>query len=103
MDDVLPGFLLQIGFFRTCLRILYIRKKGVFFTDNPALTAFQIIQRLVAGDSADPCPFMFTIKTVQIFIGGKECILSQILGIKLIAGGLVADAVDQFFILLYQI
>ena len=44
-----------------------------------------MIQALVDCDLAEPGFFIGTIKTGEIFVGGKKNILCQILGVKRIA------------------
>ena len=53
--------------------------------DGTSAGGFQMIQALVDCDLAEPGFFIGTIKTGEIFVGGKKNILCQILGVKGIA------------------
>ena len=50
--------------------------------DGTSAGGFQMIQALVDCDLAELGFFIGTIKTGEIFVGGKKNILCQILGVK---------------------
>ena len=60
-------------------------KISILCRDGTSAGSFQMIQALVDCDLAEPGFFVGTVKTGEIFVGGKKNILCQILGVKRIA------------------
>lgn len=103
LADMPNGFPLQTGFFRTGTGILQLFKLRILFRKCLSFAAFQIIQCFVAGNPAKPGFFIGSVETGEIAVGSQKCFLGQIFCIKTVSGNPVTDAVDQFFILFYQI
>ena len=53
--------------------------------DGTSAGGLQMIQTLMDCDLAEPGFFVGTIKTGEIFVGGKKNILCQVFGVKRIA------------------
>ena len=60
-------------------------KIGVLCGNGTSAGSLQVIQAFSDCDLAEPGFFVGTVKTGEIFVGGKKNILCQILGVKGIA------------------
>ena len=58
---------------------------SVFSRNGTSARSFEMIQTFADCDLAEPGFFVGTVKTGEIFVGGKKNILCQILGVKGIA------------------
>ena len=58
---------------------------SVFSRNGTSARSFEMIQTFADCDLAEPGFFVGTVKTGEIFVGGKKNILCQILGVKRIA------------------
>ena len=65
------------GFF-----IMELFKISILCRDGTSAGSFQMIQALVDCDLAEPGFFVSTVKTGEIFVGGKKNILCQVFGVK---------------------
>lgn len=83
-DPILEIFV-QECFFGGGFFIMELFEISILGRDGTSAGGFQMIQALVDCDLAEPGFFIGTIKTGEIFVGGKKNILCQVLGVKRIA------------------
>ena len=85
LSDPILEIFVQTGLFWGEFFITELFKISILCGNGTSAGSLQVIQAFSNCDFAEPGFFVGTVKTGEIFVGGKKNILCQILGVKGIA------------------